>query len=255
MEKSESLSNLAKALCEAQKTALFALTDAKNPFFKSTYSTLASVWDAARKPLTNNGLSVVQTTDTTESGVIIETTLLHVSGEYMTGKLLMKPEKDTPQGFGSAITYGRRYALAAIIGISPEDDDGEAVMNRKKDRIKETADELINELQETTSVSHKDNWKKKHLSEILALDKTNRERVIAAGVKHTEKLNTEFKERLGEEIDGIEDICTAYPELFAKAKKAAGLETIETLAHCKKFMDAYGALEGDVVFHGGGGYS
>ena len=120
---------LAKALSKTQSVLGRSEKDAKNPFFKSTYSTLASVWDAARKPLTNNGLSVVQTMGISESGVVIKTTLLHVSGEYMTGKLLMKPEKDTPQGFGSAITYGRRYALAAIIGISPEDDDGEAAMN------------------------------------------------------------------------------------------------------------------------------
>jgi len=142
--------------------------------------------------------------------------------------------------FGAALDLWHKGDLYGIKeGLDAEK---EAANTNKK-----TADELISELQETTSVSHKDNWKKKHLSEILALDKTNRERVIAAGVKHTEKLNTEFKERLGEEIDGIEDICTAYPELFAKAKKAAGLETIETLAHCKKFMDAYGALEGEGV--------
>ena len=131
MNKSDSISNLAKALCEAQKTELFALTDKANPFFKSRYADLSSVWSAIRKPLTDNGLSVVQTMDISDSGVIIETTLLHISGEYISGRLQMTPEKQTPQGVGSAITYARRYALAAIIGISPEDDDAEGAMNRK----------------------------------------------------------------------------------------------------------------------------
>jgi len=131
MNKSDSISKLAQALCEAQKTELFALTDKANPFFKSRYADLSSVWSAIRKPLTDNGLSVVQTMDISDSGVIIETTLLHISGEYISGRLQMTPEKQTPQGVGSAITYARRYALAAIIGISPEDDDAEGAMNRK----------------------------------------------------------------------------------------------------------------------------
>jgi hypothetical protein len=131
---SASIAELAKALCEVQKTELFALTTSNNPFFKSKYADLSSVWDAIRKPLTDNGLSVVQTTEPIEDAVIIITTLLHSSGEWIRGRLMMKPDKMTPQGFGSAITYGRRYALAAIVGISPEDDDGEKAMGREKRR-------------------------------------------------------------------------------------------------------------------------
>ena len=132
MNKSDSISKLAQALCEAQKTELFALTDKANPFFKSRYADLSSVWSAIRKPLTDNGLSVVQTMDISDVGVIVETTLLHISGEYISGRLQMTPEKNTPQGVGSAITYARRYALASIVGISPEDDDAEGAMDRKK---------------------------------------------------------------------------------------------------------------------------
>ena len=137
MNKSESIAKLAVALCEVQKTELFALTSKKNPFFKSKYADLSSVWDAIRLPLTSNGLAITQTTvsDNTD-GVTIETTLMHISGEYISGSLYIKPEKNTPQGFGSAFTYGRRYALMAIIGISPEDDDGEraTARNRKDQR-------------------------------------------------------------------------------------------------------------------------
>ena len=79
MIKSESIENLAKALVEVQKTELFALTDKDNPFFKSRYADLSSVWTAARKPLTDNGLSIIQTMDIADTGVVIETTLLHVA--------------------------------------------------------------------------------------------------------------------------------------------------------------------------------
>jgi len=138
MNKSESIVKLAGALCEVQKTELFALTSKKNPFFKSKYADLSSVWDAIRAPLTSNGLAITQTMESNNmDGVTIETTLMHASGEYISGSLYIKPEKNTPQGLGSAITYGRRYALMAIIGVSPEDDDGEHAMERKREYKKE----------------------------------------------------------------------------------------------------------------------
>ena len=133
MNKSDSIAKLAAALCEAQKTELFALADKINPFFKSKYADLSSVWDAIRSPLTSNGMAITQTmASDSMDGVTIETTLMHISGEYISGSLYIKPEKNTPQGLGIAITYGRRYALMAIIGISPEDDDGEGAMARKR---------------------------------------------------------------------------------------------------------------------------
>lgn len=165
MIKSEKIENLAKALVEVQKTELFALTDKENPFFKSKYADLSSVWIAARKPLTDNGLSVVQTMDISDNGVIIETTLLHMSGEYISGRLLIAPDKQTPQGVGSAITYGRRYALAAIIGISPEDDDAEKAMDRKKKPPKQPKKKSSEEITEAQWKYIKDTGQKKDLTE------------------------------------------------------------------------------------------
>ncbi|MDP2364475.1 MAG: ERF family protein [Ignavibacteria bacterium] len=122
--KSETIGEIAKALAAAQGMMKAAPKDATNPFFKSHYADLASVWDTARKPLADNGLSVTQTTRMDGDKIILETTLLHQSGEWISGDLALKPVKDDPQGQGSAITYARRYALSAIIGISTEDDDG-----------------------------------------------------------------------------------------------------------------------------------
>lgn len=242
MEKSENITNLASALVEVQKTDLFALTDKNNPFFNSKYADLSSVWSAARKPLTENNLSIVQTTDVSDNGVVIETMLMHTSGEYITGRLLIRPEKSTPQGVGSAITYGRRYALAAIIGISPEDDDGEAAMDRKILQKKEAADKLIEELRKTTSIPHKDNWKKKYAEEINALDKENRARVIKAGEEHTKKLKEAFKNKQNEKVAFAEQLFKIDKTMYDNIMKTLGIDKLETTEDYEKFLVVHGEI-------------
>ncbi|MDP2362296.1 MAG: ERF family protein, partial [Ignavibacteria bacterium] len=121
-----------------------ARKDSANPFFKSVYADLASVWEACRQALSTNGLCVIQTTDNDNGSVIVITTLIHSSGQWIRGKLRIKPVKDDPQGIGSAITYARRYALAAIVGVAPdegEDDDGEGAMGRGKGKKPTTLQE------------------------------------------------------------------------------------------------------------------
>jgi ERF superfamily len=134
IETSTDMNELAPALAKAQAAMEGAKKDSANPFFKSKYADLASVWDAARIPLTNNGLSVVQTASTTndDTGVTvhISTMLLHASGQFIRDTISVKPKENSPQGVGSAITYLRRYALAAIAGVAPEDDDGNAASGR-----------------------------------------------------------------------------------------------------------------------------
>ena len=124
MSMSESIAELAKALAMAQSEIKGAAKDSTNPHFKTKYADLASVWDACREPLTKNGLSVAQSTRMEGNAVVVITMLLHSSGEYIRGEISLPPTKPDPQGHGSAITYARRYALAAMVGIAPEDDDG-----------------------------------------------------------------------------------------------------------------------------------
>jgi hypothetical protein len=134
MNRSESIATLAAALCAAQAEMRGAAKDASNPAFRSRYATLSSVWDAAREPLTSNGLSVVQVPENSEPGTCTLTTvLLHTSGEWISStmsvpvlpQVVMKGQDPQPtaQGYGSALTYARRYALAAMCGIAPDDDD------------------------------------------------------------------------------------------------------------------------------------
>lgn len=122
---SETVGAIAAALVKAQTVMKAAIKDSKNPFFKSNYADLASVWEACRVPLTSNGIAVSQRVFHSPGGIGVSTTLLHVSGEWISDALVLPMgEKTTPQSAGSAITYARRYGLAAIVGVSTEDDDG-----------------------------------------------------------------------------------------------------------------------------------
>jgi hypothetical protein len=125
MNKSDSIKNLAIALSKAQGELQHAKKDVNNDFFRSKYADLASCIDAAKKPLADNGLSVSQIMDITENGeLVLETILMHVSGEFLSGKYPIKPMKPDPQSLGSCVSYARRYCFSAITGIAADDDDG-----------------------------------------------------------------------------------------------------------------------------------
>ena len=129
------IGELAGALAKAQGKITGALKDSANPFFKSKYADLASVWDACREHLSANGLAVIQTTDADEHGITVVTTLAHSSGQWIRGRLTMHPKDGSPQAYGSCLTYARRYALAAIVGVAQVDDDANAANGMKHDSM------------------------------------------------------------------------------------------------------------------------
>jgi hypothetical protein len=134
MNTSEQLDKLAPALAKAQAEMGGAVKEANNPFFKSKYADLTSVWKACKEALHNNGLSVIQSPVSAPEGRIgVATMLLHSSGQFVSGEYTLGVKKDNdPQADGSSLTYARRYALAAFVGVCPVDDDGEAAMMREK---------------------------------------------------------------------------------------------------------------------------
>ena len=132
MNQSESIADIAAALSKAQASITGALKDSANPFFKSKYADLASCWDACRKPLTDNGLAVIQTIEAGEGRAVLVTTLAHSGGEWIKSYCPILTKDDSPQALGSAITYARRYALAAMVGLAQIDDDAEAAQGRHK---------------------------------------------------------------------------------------------------------------------------
>lgn len=127
MKHSEQLNEFSEALAKAQAVMTGAKKDAANPFFKTKYADLASCWEACRMALTANGIAVVQGNSPHPEGVQVQTRLTHKSGQWVEDDGLFVPaSKADAQGFGSALTYARRYSLCAMVGIAPEDDDGNA---------------------------------------------------------------------------------------------------------------------------------
>ena len=133
MNRSDSIANLAKALALAQPHISNPALDAVNPHFRSRYATLAAHIAAVRAPLAAQGISVIQSTRIDVPGaVVVVTSLIHSSGEWLSSELAL-PSGATPQTYGSALTYARRYALAALLGIvGDEDDDANAATPQAK---------------------------------------------------------------------------------------------------------------------------
>lgn len=122
MERSESIKEIANALCKFQQEVGKIKKSANNPFFKSKYATLSDILDVIQEPLSNSGLSVMQLPVGENE---LETIVMHISGEFISSKYTMRPTKNDPQGVGSCITYQRRYALGAALSLNiDEDDDG-----------------------------------------------------------------------------------------------------------------------------------
>lgn len=119
--------NIYAAFVKAQKGFAPALKTSTNPHFKSRYADLAACVEAVIDALNDNGIGLIQKTHQDERGVTVETMFVHESGESMSGGTLHVPAaKQDPQGYGSALSYARRYSLMAACGIAPEDDDGNA---------------------------------------------------------------------------------------------------------------------------------
>jgi hypothetical protein len=132
MNQSESISKLATALSIVQGKLTHAKKDSANPFFKSKYADLESVWDACRNLLAENGLAVMQFPGEFVDGTMsLNTVLTHSSGEYMSYLMSVPMTKMDAQGAGSCISYMRRYALAAVVGVVQADDDGNAASSPK----------------------------------------------------------------------------------------------------------------------------
>lgn len=131
MQRSDSIGKLASALVLVQREVEHAHKNATNPHFRNRYADLTEVIDTVRPVLAKHGLSVVQFPGYVDGVTTLESVLLHESGEWISGTAGARMQKDDPQGVGSALTYLRRYSLAAVCGISQDDDDGEAASRPK----------------------------------------------------------------------------------------------------------------------------
>ena len=142
------MSTIAKAFVKAQSEFGAALKTSTNPHFKSRYADLAACVEAVIDALNNNGIGLIQQTFETEHGVTVETVFLHESGEELrSGKMHVPVVKNDAQGYGSALTYARRYSLLAASGLAPEDDDGNAASKAKPASAKSITQDEWDKLQ------------------------------------------------------------------------------------------------------------
>jgi len=130
MKMTESITHLATAICQAQSEIEDATKTGLNPAFKSKYADLAAVRAVIRDPLTRAGLAVVQGPRRADGGIEVETMIVHKSGEWISENVFIPVTKWDAHGVGSAISYGRRYGLMALLCIATEDDDGNSAVEK-----------------------------------------------------------------------------------------------------------------------------
>ena len=152
MNHSESIVNISQALLKAQKELEDPKQTAENPFFKSKYAPLVDILKMARPIFNKHGITILQDIQ----GLTVSTIFLHESGEWIQqGGITLIPEKETPQAGGSAITYARRYAISAALGIASEEDDDNQSLPDKIDKIFPGSTEIKNEKSEEASTTFK----------------------------------------------------------------------------------------------------
>jgi hypothetical protein len=136
MRTSETVAAISAAFAKAQSAMGGAKKDAANPFFKSKYADLAAVMEAIAKPFADNGLSFMQSPGMYDGNICVTTRIMHESGEWIEGDTILPPTKADAQGYGSAITYGKRYGLQAMTGVPSVDDDGNAAVQSQAPVVK-----------------------------------------------------------------------------------------------------------------------
>ncbi len=217
MKQSESITDLATALCLAQAEMGGAIKDSTNPFFNSSYADLTSVIKVIKEPFAKWGLSFVQlpVTSAGGNGVGVSTMLMHKSGQWLQGEYLLPMDKVTPQGAGSAITYARRYALQSLVGIPSVDDDSELAMfgfDRNEDNTV-VIDMTLEGLSETVSAPPAKRVSKKLMQDLMAL-------VIESEATGEHTMMNEALAELDEnEKQKLWSQCTGKQQDFIRSKK------------------------------------
>ena len=162
MNKSEQINELAPALTKAISQIKGAIEDSTNPHFKNKYASLQSVIDSAREPLANNGMTVLQflTDNSCDSMdfVTLETIILHSSGQWISSTFSVPVSKKDAQGFGSAVTYARRYAYMSALGMASIDDDGQAAASAAPTKQEKLPASVIKAINAFKSVDEMYSW-------------------------------------------------------------------------------------------------
>lgn len=241
MNNANSKLNIIGALVKVQSEIRNPANTATNPFFKSKYAPLSEILNLVRPLLSKNGLVVFQDAGCAENGgIYTKTTLYHTSGESIeSDKLVLKPEKDTPQKIGSVITYGRRYQLSSMLGISSEDDnDGNATEKDKpsnKTKNGKTKATVVKPKPEMKREPNDDKAEKPQMQEVRGQGKPVLEKNLVEIFKLSKDLKNKFEpvQEQGEEVpvmillretEKLLDTDKISMEEFRQIKKLAGIK-------------------------------
>lgn len=163
---SRELGEIAKALVEVQIELENPLKDATNPFFKSKYATLEAILNhASRVILHKHGLVLLQPFNQELEQTLVVTTLLHTSGQWISSVIESKSEKEGPQAAGSALSYFRRYSALGLLGLAPEDDDGNLASQPKGPSLGGAISEK--QVARLYAIAHKNGWKDAQILEVV----------------------------------------------------------------------------------------
>jgi len=187
------MKQIAAALVKAQKAFGPALKTSTNPHFKSRYADLAACVEAVIDALNANGIALIQQNHPNPDGVVVETVFVHESGETISsGQLFVPASKHDPQGYGSALTYARRYSLMAACGIAPEDDDGNAA-SRKTEKVNIDTNVMTDHLAAIDASANKEELQKAYAAAYAACegDQNWQARVIKAKADRIAKAKKE----------------------------------------------------------------
>ena len=195
--------NIYQAFIAAQKAFGPALKSSTNPHFRSRYADLSACVEAVIDALNDNGLGLIQTTHLCDHGVTVETILVHESGATMSSGLLHVPaSKQDAQGYGSALTYARRYSLMAICGIAPEDDDGNRASKPIEIKAKDVKVERVSVVNKATGevtevMSATKEPKKSRIEKTIYDIRTLSEEQQAPAAEYLKQHACEYSEALG----------------------------------------------------------
>jgi len=215
---SNEIGELAAALAAAQAGFTFAVKDSEAPVFEKggnakgrrKYADLQSVLDAVRDGLTANGIAVIQAPMPADNGIKLRTTLAHKSGQWMASELCLPNDRmGGVQGMGSALTYARRYALAAMVGIAQDDDDGETAMQESRKAEKQR-------VQQTRRQAEENNPDAPSKEMFRALMATLTER----GYKEREAILAELSSYFGREVKSSKELTRAEVSDYLNACNA-----------------------------------
>lgn len=198
---SEQIGELAKALSNFQGKLEGVEKDSTNPFFKSKYADLHAVWQAIRKPLSENGLSVTQIAGFEGEKSVLITVLMHSSGQWIRSEMPIITSKADIQSYGGAVTYLKRYSLQAIVGCSSYDDDGEEAMKpvRSEKPKPIVVDFVFNDLAKCLIEFSKEDLAD-YVKYIAITLKTSEEDVINQTLSSEDRLKS-FREKLKSRLD------------------------------------------------------